>query len=256
MSDRVKWAWVKLGILLVAVSACVFCAGGGLVAVADLIAFIQSVSKTPGSETAPKVLGRIGNGLMFGGSITAVVGYVFCIFVPNRQGTLPLAIVALALGGVNLIFSLLCRIIPMFSERIGFLERIFHGVLELNFPGLGIADSPGGGFAISLIFIILLFAELIIYPIFLLAVAKVQRARWISGNYIGIVIFAGVTALLTLVAVVLWFIMINKVAKLEHISKGFVVTCFVLSLVAALAFLGQMIWYTITLFRTRGIIEA
>jgi hypothetical protein len=241
MSERKKWGWVQLGILLVAIAACVFCAGGGLLAVAHLITFIQSVSKNPGSGTAAKVIGRIGNGLMFGGTITAVVGYVFCVFVPNRQGTLPLAIVALALGGVNLIFGLLGRIIPMFNERT-------QGG-EIVFPGAGLFTSRGGSFALALIFYLLFFAEMIIFPIFLLMVAKVKRARWLSGNYIGIVIFAGVTALLTIISLVLWFILAGK------FSKGLLVTCTVLSLVSALAFLGQMIWYTITLFRSRGIIE-
>src|SRR5262249_12257465 len=160
MSVRRKWGFVRLGILLVGISACIVAGYGLMQTVADLIRMINTVKTNPSDLTAFKVIGRIGHGLAFAGGIVAVVGYVFCLFVPNRRGTLALAIVAVSLGGVNFIFNLLCKLIPMFQDT---------GILALLMPGYGMvkpsftSNNAGGAFALSIFVILFYFAEFIIF---------------------------------------------------------------------------------------------
>jgi hypothetical protein len=254
MSLRKKWDMVRIGILLVAISACILAGAGVLEAIADLIRLIADIGGK-GSGTAFKVVGRIGHGLAVAGGIVALVGYVLCVFVPNRHGTLVLAIVALALGGINLIFNILCKLIPMFKES---------GVLALVMPGFGLVSPPspfggggslGGAFALSIFVVLFYFAELIIFPLFLWAVAHASRARWAAGNCIGLVIFASVSAGVQLLNLVMVFVTLNSQLK-GNPSKGLAITTDIISLLAAFAFIGQMIWYILLLFRMRDVVEA
>jgi hypothetical protein len=241
MSTRKRWGFVQLGLLLVAISACVIAGGAGLLAIARIIGMIADFGSGAGqgAGTAFKIIARIGEGLLFGGGIAALVGYVFCIFVPNRNGTLVFAIVAVCLGGINLIFNLLCRIIPMFQDL---------GFLALVLPGFGvIKTSLGGAFAFSIFIVLFYFAEFIIFPLFLVAVAKTVRARWLRDSAMGLVIFGGVTAGLQLLSIIMIFVTLNSATH----PKGLVITTDIISVVASLAFLGLMIWYSLLLFRSR-----
>jgi hypothetical protein len=252
MSPRKRWGFVQLGVLLVAISACVLAGAGALHAVADLIRLIQILGDKGSGDTF-KVLSRIGNGLMFVAGLAALAGYVFCVFVPNKYGTLVFAIVAIVLGVINLVFNLLCKIIPMMRETMA-------GGRELELPGAAlISTSLGGAFAFSLIIVLFYFAEFIVFPLFLWAAARAVRARWAAGSAMGLVVFAGVTAGLALINVVMWFIAMNQVVNAlqsgQTPSKGLVVTASIVSLIAALVFVGFMVWYLLVLFRTRNTLD-
>jgi hypothetical protein len=277
LGARKKWWFVRLGILLVAVSASVLAGGALLVAVGEMIRFVKILS-VPFDQTTPtnfeeaiqrraaqeyilggfgndaaKVLGRIGDGLLFAGGIAAVVGYVFCVLVPNRKGTLALAIVALSLGAVNLIFNLLTKIIPMMRDSMA-------GGKELILPGLAfMSDSLGGAYALSLMVALPYFAEIILFAIFLWAVGRSVRSRWLSGTSMGIMIFACVVAGLQIVSMTMTFIAYNRPeAVLEFLiqgkplSKGMLIVSSVIHLLAMLAFVGLLIWYTLFLFAARS----
>jgi hypothetical protein len=205
-----------------------------------------------GDKGVPKaypILGRIGNGLLFCGGIAAVVGYVFCIFAPNKKGTLPLAITTLALAGVNVIFSLICRIIAMFSQSMA-------GGREVAFPGFAFtSESIGGAFALSLVVMLFFFAELILFPVFMWAASHAAKARWAAGGWMIYVIFAAVTAGLCILHLIMYLVawnnVLNSFREGKTPSKALFIVSSVISLIYALAFLGLMIWYLILLFRTR-----
>jgi hypothetical protein len=242
MSQAKKWGFVRLGVLLVAISACLLAAGAGLLAITHLIFFICILAEKLWSGWY--VIGRIGNGLIFGANIVAIVGYVFCVFVPNRKGTLPLAITTLALGAVNLALALICRIIPM-------MRVVMTGGRELMDPGLAfISDSAGGAFAFSLIFTLFFYAELILFPLFIRAVSQVMRSHWAESNALMVVILASVGAGLTII-----FYIMGLVASHKPSKAMFVITS-LLGFLSTLCFLGQAIYYTLLLFRSRDEIEA
>jgi hypothetical protein len=253
MSERKKWGFVKLGILLVAISACLIATYALLQAVTDVLLMIQSMKSTPevgsaGTQTAFKVIGRIGHGFALAGALVALVGYVFCMFVPNKHGTLAFAIVALALGGVNLVFDILCKLVPMFDQA---------GALALIMPGLGIVKltSQGaftGAFILSIFEALLYYAQFIVFALFLWAASRAARDRWVGPSAMGLVVFGSVTAALKTVALVMMFVYMNSTTKPK--ALGIITT--ILTLVATLVFLGQMVWYILVLFRARDISEA
>src|SRR5206468_1907702 len=72
-----------------------------------LLAFAAT---SPGMGNASLVFLRIAVILWCLVEIPAVVGYVFCLFAPNKNGTLALSITTLAIAGVVLILKLLIMI--------------------------------------------------------------------------------------------------------------------------------------------------
>jgi hypothetical protein len=246
MSARKKWGFVKLGLLLIAISACVMAGGAGLFSIGQLIGMIATFANK--AWRASMIIGRIGNGLIFAASIVAVVGYVFCIFVPNRYGSLALAITALSLGGVNLVFSLICRIIPMLQTTL------FPG-MELALPGWAFTNSLGGAFALSLIIHLVFFAEFIIFPLFLQSVARAMRARSIRTGAMLVLIFASISAGLAVFYDVMVFVALNKLTTGSPPGKALQVITEIIGLLASLCFLAQSIIYILVLFRARDVIE-
>jgi hypothetical protein len=244
MAARTRWGLVRVGLLLVAIGAIVLAGAALMRGIADLIALISFLGDKP-PPTAYKVVGRIGNGIIFGAGLTALVGYVFCIFAPNKYGSLALAIVALALGVVNLVMSLLVRIIAMMKDST-------MGGRELFLSGWAISiESSGVYLTFSIIVVVFFFAELIIFPLYLMVIAKAWRARWVGGACIGIVIFAAVTAVFQLTSVILIYVLTKSTGP----AKGLAITAFILSLVSYLALMGQMIWYSLVTFQVRGRVE-
>src|SRR5262249_43278241 len=146
-----------------------------------------------------------------------------------KHGTLPLAIVSIAFGAVNLIFSLIVRIIAMMLNSLtGGLELFLSGFAIIT-PSIEFGPpNLVGPLIFSFLITLFLFAEWIIFPLFLRAIA-VARARWVVGNCIGIVIFAGVIALFQIVAIVLFYVSIKS-----PMSKGVLVTAFIISMISYL----------------------
>jgi len=247
MSLTKKWGFVSLGLLLVAISACVIAGYAAMQSVTDVLRLVASFRTGGGGEgTAFKVIGRIGHGLAFAGGITALVGYVFCIFVPNKQGTLVLAIIALSVGGVNLIFNLLCKLIPMFKPE---------GVFALLMPGFGMVtfnpfdgSGIGGAFALSIFVILFYYSEFIIFPLFLWAMGHAVRARRLAGTAMGIVIFASIVAGIQLLGLILTFVFFSSSTH----PKGLAIVSSIIQLLADLGFLGMLIWYILVLFQSRN----
>jgi hypothetical protein len=244
MSTRKKWGFVRLGVLLVFIGACALCAFGGLQVISDLLFMISMMASKDIGMGAFKVIMRIGHGLALAGGITALVGYVFFIFVPNKNGTFPLAITLLALGGVNLIVNILFRLVPMFKSHPFGLDFV-----PIVFPGAALSDSPAGALILSILAILFLGAEFIIAPLFFMAVSRAIKSRYLGGSWIVVLIMGCVTAGLQFLNIILFY-----VADKNH-SRGLTITWSVLQFLAAGAFLGQMIWYTLLSWRTREAIE-
>jgi hypothetical protein len=132
----------------------------------------------------------------------------------------------------------------MFQD-LGFLALVMpgYGLVKPSIQGSGL----GGAFALSLFIVLFYFAEFIIFPLFLVAVAKTVRARGLGGNAMGVLIYASVTAGLQLLNIIMTFVVLNSATR----PKGLVITVDIISVVASLVFLGLMIWYSLFLFRSR-----
>jgi hypothetical protein len=246
MSPRKKWGFVRLGVLLVAIAACALAGGAGLDTIASVISFIMDLSDKPSEGTAFKIIARIGQGLISAGGLVALVGYVFCIFVPNKNGTLVYAIIALALGVINFVMNLLCRIIPMF-QILGFFALIM--------PGFGLVkESLGGAFAVTIFVVLLFFGEFIVYSLFMWAACRAVKARWATRNWIGVVVFAGVAAGIQLLSYIMIFVALNS-QRSGGGGKGLLITVDIIRVIASLAFVGFAAWYAVQLFRTKDLLE-
>lgn len=93
------WQRVQLGFLLVFIALCVMTGTFGLLFLGRLVGLA--------SLTGLLILMRIGLILHFMGTIPAIVGYVFWLFVPtNRAGVFGFAIASLAVAGMYLLFQL------------------------------------------------------------------------------------------------------------------------------------------------------
>jgi hypothetical protein len=248
MSVRKKWGFVRLGLLLVFIAACVLAGAALLIAVANLLFMISIIAQKDIGLSAFKVIVRIGHGIAFCAALTAIVGYVFCVFVPNKFGTLALAITTLVLGGVNLVVHILFRIVPMFKTRQVFGMQ-FDDIASLFMPGAALTESQAGAFILSLFVVLLLGAELILFPIFLWAVCRAAKDRWYGGSCIGVAILAGVVTALQLIVLVLFFV------GMKHPSRGLAIVNAILMFLSAAAFVGQMTWFLLATWRTRSVVE-
>src|SRR5262249_46094221 len=115
--------------------------------------------------------------------IPAVIGYVFCLFAPNKNGTMALSITTLAIAGVVLILKLLV-LIPLLGAGVRGLGGFgpFGGG-----GGGGLEDGGGGGMGgmpfmsastgiaaviiIAILELLLFYSEYVIFALYLRAVA-------------------------------------------------------------------------------------
>lgn len=244
MSVRKRWGFVRLGVLLIFISACVLAADGLLEAVANFLVMLSVMTVKDIGTGAVHIIMRIAYGLAFGAVITGLVGYVFGIFVPNKKGTLALAITLLALGGLALVFHILFRIVPMFKDPL--VSR-----LAISLPGLGLVQSIGAGALVLSIFAVLfLYAEFVLAAIFFWAVARSVKARFLAGSWIGIIVLASVNLFLQLVTVILTYVaMRNEGARALQIITA------IMKFITPLVFIAFTVWYLLTAWRTRNAIE-
>ena len=94
-----KWDKVKVGLLLAFIGLCVMAGAFAFVLLGVLVGMF--------TFTGARIFAQIGSTIFFLGSITAIVGHVFWLFVfSNKRGALGFAIAALAVAGVFLLVQL------------------------------------------------------------------------------------------------------------------------------------------------------
>src|SRR5262249_22753262 len=119
------WFFPRLGLLLTFIGSCVWAGAFLLKLIGYLLFTIQVAQLLSGSFSgagggdASSVLFRVGEIVSVLGSLTALVGYVFCILGPKERGKLGLAIAVTAVAGVDLLLSLVFKIPFLFGGFLG-----------------------------------------------------------------------------------------------------------------------------------------
>jgi hypothetical protein len=153
---RPKWHLVRVGLLIVSIGACVLAGGYAVHMISDLLLVIALAGKKAGPASAFVTVEKVARVIMYLAAVGMVVGYVFGIFAPNKNGAMPLGIVVLALGGINLILRLIFWLLPIF--------------------GSGVRSHV----AVEIVFELVYVAELILFLLFLRAVALCFKDRWFA----------------------------------------------------------------------------
>lgn len=187
-SGKSAWPKVRVGLLLAFIGMCVMAGGYGVQGVGMLLLHTNSFR-------ASQIVSAIGTIIEVGGLITAVVGYVFWVFVNNKFGLLAFGISTLAINGVYLIFQIVNRLVPAFDAfgRTGFgLEGL---VVAVTGNQLFMFVGSRGAFIVGIILSQALIAACFIMPAFyLLALGKNFRDRGLSGKGSLLIILSGVSA--------------------------------------------------------------
>ncbi|MBV9123616.1 MAG: hypothetical protein JO112_09680 [Planctomycetes bacterium] len=226
-----RWAKVRVGILLVFIAACIL---GGAVFLEQIPSLLFMVGLTPSLDIL-RVFGdilQICAVLVLGQGILAIVGYCFCLVVPNKHAALGLAIAALALGGVNLIL------------RLTFGGIHFGGEGNFALGAFSVFDVEGRNI-LPILRDLLFLAELLVFPLFLRAVALARKEEGIASMCLNVVIVAAVHAGVKLV----YYLVIYSFAN--SASRGLYYVINTLYWITVLIFLGQIAFYAITLKQTR-----
>jgi phage FluMu protein Com len=115
-----QWDKVKIGFLLTFIGLCVLAGSYAFTLIGMLMATLGV------GGMAILVFVRIGLMVMFLGTIAAIVGHVFWLFVTNKRGALGFAIATLAVAGVYLIM----QIVHM-AQMFGPFFRVFDATMLL-----------------------------------------------------------------------------------------------------------------------------
>src|SRR5262249_22008462 len=120
----------------------------------------------------------------------------------------------------------LCKIVPMFKAPL--LSRT-----AISFPGAGLVTGGEGAGALVITLFVTLFcgAELILFAVYLRAVAKAKKAWGAMGGSMGILIFASIQTGLSTLAHILFYVFAKKP------SVGLLNTWAIFAFVAALVYL-------------------
>ncbi len=199
---------------------------GGL----ELITGVLSLIGVASSTGIPRGLGQFGQIVVLIAAldftileILTVVGCVFAIFTPNKKGTLAFAITALSLSGVALIVKIIWFLVPYFNDggqAYGLMQG-FVGLADVGggFRGFSIALPPGvtsgKGMVIVLqiLFFSVIFSVFIIYPLYLRALARQLKERYLEGGCIRALGFASGALGAKIIVVILLFAISGEIGK-------------------------------------------
>jgi hypothetical protein len=201
--DRPKKKWgdwnkVRVGMTLQAVCGGVLAGTSGLGAIALLLCLVGLMPNQPimGLLKTGAIIGAIGLILFFLVAIAATVGYVFCLFSPNKRGAMIWAIVVLSVGGVSLISRIVWALIPAincfssFSSRgdgvaqgLGVLISVTHIPIVLVGGGdpFGGPPSVAGTIIVSILVVLVMFAEYVLFPIYMMRAGMALKDRYLSS---------------------------------------------------------------------------
>jgi hypothetical protein len=152
------WEKVRLGFLIGFIGLCVMAGAHGLHVLGALLGLLQA-------WTVATVFHRIAACVVFMGTIGAIVGHVFCLFVPNKRSALAFAIATLAVAGVYLLM------------QIVYLAMLFNPFR--------------GNYAVMLLTQLLQAAHFMMIAFFLRALAQLFDAYALEKNSMLLIILSG-----------------------------------------------------------------
>jgi hypothetical protein len=227
------WGKVRIALLVVAIAGCGLAAAQACQILADLFLVLALAKGSGGGAIGVFTKIAIITALVAGAGI--IVGYVFCLFAPNRKGALPLAITALSLGGVNLVLGIIFKVIPAFKTE---------GAAGFMFAAAGGGEA---GALILALFLHLLYAgEFVTFPLFMRALAgQLAEAGRARAWMINVFLAGGYGVCLLLMDVLM-------LVAAKNASQGLFWVGLITRCLADLLFAAYLVWYILLLFRSRA----
>jgi hypothetical protein len=253
-STSARWQRGRIGLLIAFIAACIL---GGGVGIEDLIRLIWSVITIESLSTLEALVtfANVAKLVEFIAALVFIVGYVFCLLVPNRNGTLGLAIASLSVGGVALIFKIQYNLLPVFKTSLW--GRGGGGLFgELFFDGRGGFTSV---LITHMIALMVMEAEIIVFALFLRAVSLSFRDDQGARNALIVVTLASVHAGLQFLLHMIIYIVAESATPGQPMSpsasKAIYYLLQTISWGAVAVQLAELVLYALTIFGTRTLIE-
>jgi hypothetical protein len=214
------------------------------------------IALTTGSDSMSigLILARVAQVLAVLAGITMLVGYIICLPVPRRFGTHGLIISLITLGGINLIFGIVFKLLPYCGIMdyaiipVAVPECVLVGAtIERTVP-LNVVHSalPFFDFALAPFILGAYFAEPILFCMFLRAVAQSMKDE----------VFEEQTKSLVRLALGTVFIHLSYLmCSISGTSEVVVWLLRVLYTLWACFFVGQLIWFALVFMKVPAMIE-
>jgi hypothetical protein len=259
ISLRSSWRKVRMGLLLIFIGACVYAGGYGLAELGVLLRMCFGFSRpqnlgdwiamSPAFSSA-SALYRLGLFVVFGATITSIVGYVFCLFTPNRYSSLGLAIAILATAGVGLLLFMPFRM----AGRTFFFVSVFDGPFldDMWFGALHritLMQWSPGGFIVDLLVDGCMLAPFILVPLYLRALARARKERAHAERCWHLMVFSACAIGYNL----LWPLVAMPFAASS--SNAVLAVIYLLYYINVGLFIGMLVWFIRTLAEARAAFE-
>lgn len=169
MTKTRKRKLLNVGFLIVAIATCVMAGSFAMSIVAEMFGEIAIAANKSSLYKAMRVFFRIAQVVGFLASLGLVTGYVFCLFAPNKHGTLGLSIAALSVGTINMVMWIVFKMVKAFGSG---------NIYSRNLFAINGGQNIGAEYVVLLMFLeLILFAEFILITLFMTAVAKMQKDK-------------------------------------------------------------------------------
>ncbi len=246
-------ARARVGLLIVFIAFCIVAGAFVLELIVYLISSIQLIKLLTGSMGEPtgratEVLWKIAFPLAFCGSLTAIVGYVFCITGPNRRGSMGVAIATVAVAAIGLIVTLIFRLLPLFGQE-----------LLMTAGGRGGGGGGGGRTSLFLAWFLLVLpqlffcAEIILFPFYLRAVGLARKKYWVANDAGRVVVLGVAYSVVRLLGWIVIYVMTQSSSPGLGKAMGWI---FLLLLWGGtVLYILQLMQYLFLLWRTRPLVK-
>jgi hypothetical protein len=206
---------------LQAVSGGVLAGAAGLGAIALLMCLIGLLPNQPimGLLKTGAIIGAIGLIIFFLVAIPSTIAYVFCLFSPTKRGAMIWAIVVLSVGGISLIFRIIWALIPaincfssfsgrgdVMAQMLGVVISVTHIPMVLVGGGgpFGGPPSVAGTMIVSILVTLVMFAEYVLFPIYIMQAGKALKDRYLSGGAMAPLILASTSIGLKVITLIIF----------------------------------------------------
>jgi len=199
ISKTRRWSLGSIGFLIVAISMCVFGGAYVMTMLAEAFMEIGAAADSYKLGKAGATFLKISQVFALLGMIGAITGYSFCIFIPNKHASLGLAIAAVSVAVVNLIFHIIFRMVPILSDDL-WTDAYIRNLMAV-IGGQMIWDVGDKIFSLFIEFF--QYAEFMLFAIFMAAVARMQKDSHHKNDCLRVVWFLSALAGVTLVMYIL-----------------------------------------------------
>jgi hypothetical protein len=207
------------------------------------------------------VLERISQIILVAQSVVLIVGCAICLAVTPRFGTRGLALTTLVVAGVNVLLGVVFRILPalgvmpfvlmpLLGPEVAMTDANIDRMVPLQ---LGWTTVPYVHVLLTVFIVIATYAELVLFPLFLRAVAQSLRSLMLEHRSVALEENA-----LSLTKLALSQVFMQVSYQLLAMTGTSDVLGWVLRVVYCIGlafFVGQLAWYAVLLLRIRAFIE-